>query len=451
QPGPVSLFHPLKATLEQTQPAAFNNAKAFLRQKSSASLNNGGALPPPEGGIKESSSWGTQRTQDVFYETRSPAFERGHSEEIPIERVVEMKEISPTVANGEPQPGLESQGRAASMPRLAAETQPIPDTSPMKRSVSTLAPQRPHAMHLYEYSLERMPPEQGHHHHHHRCHRRKEKKQKSLDRAAHHLADGQAAQSGESSSKDKKQERGRSQERKQHSSSSSEKQRFYSCDRYGSRDRAQPKSADQSRPTSPNGGPEHGPHRQVRRGRLQMKPLRSCMGPHTKAGKILQVQAVPNPTLSFQHSTQCHLQAFLGHLQGWGLQTSLGSPFQCLPTLSRKKFLLMSNLNLPRHNLRLFPLPPPPAVARIGSDPYLGHRDTDSPQRAAPEDTLTFEEAVATNSGRSSRTSYVSSLTSQSHQIRRVPNGYHYTLGLNTGPGARGRSYYHEADEDDWC
>ncbi|NXV49420.1 CAC1B protein, partial [Uria aalge] len=278
QPGPVSLFHPLKATLEQTQPAAFNNAKAFLRQKSSASLNNGGALPAPEGGIKESSSWGTQRTQDVFYETRTPAFERGHSEEIPIERVVEMREISPTLANGEHQPGLESQGRAASMPRLAAETQrskarspgsylaPIPDTSPMKRSVSTLTPQRPHPMHLYEYSLERMPPEQGHHHHHHRCHRRKEKKQKSLDRSPHQLADGEAvAQSGESSSKDKKQERGRSQERKQHSSSSSEKQRFYSCDRYGSRDRSQPKSADQSRPTSPNGGPEQGPHRQVRR------------------------------------------------------------------------------------------------------------------------------------------------------------------------------------------
>ncbi|NXL38150.1 CAC1B protein, partial [Glaucidium brasilianum] len=277
QPGPVSLFHPLKATLEQTQPTAFNNAKAFLRQKSSASLNNGGTLPAPEGGIKESSSWGTQRTQDMFYETRTPAFERGHSEEIPIERVVEMREMSPTLANGEHQPGLESQGRAASMPRLAAETQrskarspgsylaPIPDTSPMKRSVSTLTPQRPHAMHLYEYSLERMPPEQGHHHHHHRCHRRKEKKQKSLDRSPHQLADGEAvAQSGESSSKDKKQERGRSQERKQHSSSSSEKQRFYSCDRYGSRDRSQPKSADQSRPTSPNGGPEQGPHRQVR-------------------------------------------------------------------------------------------------------------------------------------------------------------------------------------------
>ncbi|KFR16083.1 Voltage-dependent N-type calcium channel subunit alpha-1B, partial [Opisthocomus hoazin] len=417
QPGPVSLFHPLKATLEQTQPAAFNNAKAFLRQKSSASLNNGGALPAPEGGIKESSSWGTQRTQDVFYETRTPAFERGHSEEIPIERVVEMREISPTLANGEHQPGLESQGRAASMPRLAAETQrskarspgsylaPIPDTSPMKRSVSTLTPQRPHAMHLYEYSLERMPPEQGHHHHHHRCHRRKEKKQKSLDRSPHQLADGEAvAQSGESSSKDKKQERGRSQERKQHSSSSSEKQRFYSCDRYGSRDRSQPKSADQSRPTSPNGGPEQGPHRQGS-GSVNGSPLLSTSGASTPCRgrrQLPQTPLTPRPSITYKTTK----------------------------------------------------LRPPRAVPRIGSDPYLGHRDdADSPYRAVPEDTLTFEEAVATNSGRSSRTSYVSSLTSQSHQIRRVPNGYHYTLGLSTGPGTgtRGRSYYHEADEDDWC
>ncbi|XP_074747093.1 voltage-dependent N-type calcium channel subunit alpha-1B isoform X11 [Strix uralensis] len=441
KPGPVSLFHPLKATLEQTQPTAFNNAKAFLRQKSSASLNNGGTLPAPEGGIKESSSWGTQRTQDMFYETRTPAFERGHSEEIPIERVVEMREISPTLANGEHQPGLESQGRAASMPRLAAETQPIPDTSPMKRSVSTLTPQRPHAMHLYEYSLERMPPEQGHHHHHHRCHRRKEKKQKSLDRSPHQMADGEAvAQSGESSSKDKKQERGRSQERKQHSSSSSEKQRFYSCDRYGSRDRSQPKSADQSRPTSPNGGPEQGPHRQGS-GSVNGSPLLSTSGASTPCRgrrQLPQTPLTPRPSITYKtaNSSPVHFTSF---------QTGL-------PTFSPGRL----SRGLSEHNalLRGDQQPPPPAVARIGSDPYLGHRDeADSPYRAVPEDTLTFEEAVATNSGRSSRTSYVSSLTSQSHQIRRVPNGYHYTLGLNTGPGTgtRGRSYYHEADEDDWC
>uniref|UniRef100_A0A8C4XV19 Voltage-dependent N-type calcium channel subunit alpha n=1 Tax=Falco tinnunculus TaxID=100819 RepID=A0A8C4XV19_FALTI len=448
QPGPVSLFHPLKATLEQTQPTAFNNAKAFLRQKSSASLNNGGALPASEGGIKESSSWGTQRTQDMFYETRTPAFERGHSEEIPIERVVEMREISPTLANGEHQPGLESQGRAASMPRLAAETQPIPDTSPMKRSVSTLTPQRPHAMHLYEYSLERMPPEQGHHHHHHRCHRRKEKKQKSLDRSPHQLADGQAGNPiylegppcptlGSSSHK---QERGRSQERKQHSSSSSEKQRFYSCDRYGSRERSQPKSADQSRPTSPNGGPDQGPHRQGS-GSVNGSPLLSTSGASTPCRgrrQLPQTPLTPRPSITYKtaNSSPVHFTSF---------QTGL-------PTFSPGRL----SRGLSEHNalLRGDQQPPPPAVARIGSDPYLGHRDdADSPYRVVPEDTLTFEEAVATNSGRSSRTSYVSSLTSQSHQIRRVPNGYHYTLGLNTGPGTgtRGRSYYHEADEDDWC
>uniref|UniRef100_A0A8C8EET8 Voltage-dependent N-type calcium channel subunit alpha n=1 Tax=Otus sunia TaxID=257818 RepID=A0A8C8EET8_9STRI len=441
QPGPVSLFHPLKATLEQTQPTAFNNAKAFLRQK----ISHG--HPTKTGGIKESSSWGTQRTQDMFYETRTPAFERGHSEEIPIERVskqvVEMREISPTLANGEHQPGLESQGRAASMPRLAAETQPIPDTSPMKRSVSTLTPQRPHAMHLYEYSLERMPPEQGHHHHHHRCHRRKEKKQKSLDRSPHQLADGEAGKCCGPpclTLGDKKQERGRSQERKQHSSSSSEKQRFYSCDRYGSRDRSQPKSADQSRPTSPNGGPEQGPHRQGS-GSVNGSPLLSTSGASTPCRgrrQLPQTPLTPRPSITYKtaNSSPVHFTSF---------QTGL-------PTFSPGRL----SRGLSEHNalLRGEQQPPPPAVARIGSDPYLGHRkEADSPYRAVPEDTLTFEEAVATNSGRSSRTSYVSSLTSQSHQIRRVPNGYHYTLGLNTGPGTgtRGRSYYHEADEDDWC
>ncbi|XP_013930703.1 PREDICTED: voltage-dependent N-type calcium channel subunit alpha-1B-like, partial [Thamnophis sirtalis] len=102
QTGTVSLFHPLKAALEQSQ-TGFPNA--FLRQKSSASLNNGGTLPMPEGGgIKESVSWGIQHTQNMFYETRTPAFERGHSEEIPVQQVVEMQEISPTLANGEHQP-----------------------------------------------------------------------------------------------------------------------------------------------------------------------------------------------------------------------------------------------------------------------------------------------------------------------------------------------------------
>ncbi|XP_021572822.1 voltage-dependent N-type calcium channel subunit alpha-1B-like, partial [Carlito syrichta] len=130
QMGPVSLFHPLKATLEQTQPAVLRGARVFLRQKSSTSLSNGGAVQTQEGGIKESVSWGTQRTQDTLYEARAP-LERGHSAEIPVGQTgalavgVQMQNMALRGPDGEPQPGLESQGRAASMPRLAAETQAL--------------------------------------------------------------------------------------------------------------------------------------------------------------------------------------------------------------------------------------------------------------------------------------------------------------------------------------
>ncbi|XP_073746653.1 voltage-dependent N-type calcium channel subunit alpha-1B-like, partial [Callorhinus ursinus] len=128
QMGPVSLFHPLKAMLEQTQLAVLRGAWVFLQQKSSASLSNGGAIQTQESGIKESVSWGTQRTQEVPYEARTP-LECGHSTEIPVVQPgklavdVQMQSMALRGPDGEPQPGLENQGRAASMPRPAAETQ----------------------------------------------------------------------------------------------------------------------------------------------------------------------------------------------------------------------------------------------------------------------------------------------------------------------------------------
>lgn len=51
----------------------------------------------------------------------------------------------------------------------------------------------------------------------------------------------------------------------------------------------------------------------------------------------------------------------LGHLQGWGLQASLGSLFQCLKLLAMKKFLLISNLNRLWHSLMLYPPNQPPS------------------------------------------------------------------------------------------
>uniref|UniRef100_A0A803T5F4 Voltage-dependent N-type calcium channel subunit alpha n=1 Tax=Anolis carolinensis TaxID=28377 RepID=A0A803T5F4_ANOCA len=422
QTGTVSLFQPLKAALEQSQPVFPN---AFLRQKSSASLNNGGALPTPEvGGIKESVSWGTQRTQDVFYETRTPAFERGRSEESSIQPKSKQVSIQQDEGNS-PRRGETS---------LHVCLQPIPDTSPMKRSISTLNPQRPHATHLYEHSR---PAEHTHHHHHHRCHRRKERKPKSVDKPPNHMADG-----ADAASKVKKQERGRSQERKLHSSSSSEKQRFYSCDRYGSREHSQPKPSERSRPTSPNGGQEHETQKQGS-GSVNGSPLLSTSGASTPCRgrrQLPQTPLTPRPSITYKTANSSPV-----HFPGYQTGLPTFSPGRLSRGLSEHNALLHGDSQGPSSQT---------LVARIGSDPYLVHReDSDSPDHAVPEDTLTFEEALATNSGRSSRTSYVSSLTSQSHQIRRVPNGFHYTLGLSAGPGTstRARSYYHERDEDDWC
>ncbi|XP_054582795.1 voltage-dependent N-type calcium channel subunit alpha-1B isoform X2 [Eptesicus fuscus] len=275
QMGPGSLFHPLKATLEQTQPAVLRGARVFLQQKSSASLSNGGAVQTQEGGLRESVSWGTQRTQEVPREARAP-LERGHSTEIPVVQPgklavdAQMQSMALRGPDGEPQPGLESQGRAASMPRLAAETQPASDASPMKRSISTLAPQRPHVAHLCTAALERAPASQAAPHHHHRCHRRRDRKQKSLEKGPSPSADTNGAPSGTAGPgpppgegppgrRERRQERGRSQERRQPSSSSSEKQRFYSCDRFGGREPPLARPALSSHPTSPTAGQEPGP------------------------------------------------------------------------------------------------------------------------------------------------------------------------------------------------
>ncbi|KAI5931697.1 Voltage-dependent N-type calcium channel subunit alpha-1B, partial [Manis javanica] len=75
-----------------------------------------------EGCIEESVSQVTQKAQKAPQEVRTP-LAHGHSTEIPAAVDVQMQGMALRGPAGESQPGLESQGRAASMPRLAAETQ----------------------------------------------------------------------------------------------------------------------------------------------------------------------------------------------------------------------------------------------------------------------------------------------------------------------------------------
>lgn len=233
--------------------------------------------------------------------------------------------------------------------------------------------------------------------------------------------------------RERRQERGRSQERRQPSSSSSEKQRFYSCDRFGGREPGPPLG---SRPASPTAAPEPGPPRPA-----DGSPLAPASGAgtpgRTARRQLPQTPLTPRPSVTYKtaNSSPVHF----GGAQG-------GPPAFSPGRLSR---------GLSEHDALLHtdPLGRPLAPgSRVGSDPALGQRPDGEPAaRAPPEDTLTFEEAAATNSGRSSRTSYVSSLTSQSHPLRRVPNGYHCSLGVGVGAGGRVGHGARRADRDHWC
>uniref|UniRef100_A0A4W6G325 Voltage-dependent N-type calcium channel subunit alpha n=1 Tax=Lates calcarifer TaxID=8187 RepID=A0A4W6G325_LATCA len=263
------------------QPQPKSHAKSQPQTRpSSNSLNNGGT-PSHDHNIKASSSWVMEKPKEVPQAKTKRSMSRGPSEDTPdtaiIQESVELRKIETSASSTIPVPGtgLENQGRAASMPRLNAELQShkkqsphtfplpqsVPDASPMKRSASTVAPQRPHVVNLREYTLEKPSQERPHHHHHHhRCHHRRdrdkdrdrdrEKRQRSLDTPLGGQPPGSAA-----ASRERAHDRGRSHERKHHHSSA-DKHRYYSCDRFCSREHCHTKTATTSCAASPSEGQE---------------------------------------------------------------------------------------------------------------------------------------------------------------------------------------------------
>jgi len=108
----------------------------------------------------------------------------------------------------------------------------------------------------------------------------------------------------------------------------------------------------------------------------------------------------------------------------------------------------------------------PVPVTCIGSDPNLNRQQMESTQQALLEETEDFQDAVSSHGGgRSPRTAASTTasasqgaaapVTAAAMQGRAgsVPNGYHFTLGVNSasGPGNRGTGSLREREEDDWC
>uniref|UniRef100_A0A8C7U6W7 Voltage-dependent N-type calcium channel subunit alpha n=1 Tax=Oncorhynchus mykiss TaxID=8022 RepID=A0A8C7U6W7_ONCMY len=325
----------------------------------------------------------------------------------------------------------------------------------MKRSASTHAPQRPQEVNLHEYTLERPSTQERphHHHHHHRCHhhRERDKKQRSLDRTPSTIgAPGDPA--AEPSPRDRVQDRGRSHERKNHSTAG-EKQRYYSCDRYSSREHCHTtKSATTSCATSPSEVQEPNINKQGS-GSVKGSPVMLTSGaitPSRGRRQLPQTPLTPRPGVTFKTANSSPVH-FVSAQCGSGLPTL--SPGRLSRGLSEHNALLHSGTS---H----IPFP----ITRISSEPFLGYSHSDPQGQGSPyynlRDELMSPYAARARSPRTARPQMrpgALHLPPPPQKRRVVPNECHFTFGgngnasLGSDSGARPPRYYHEAEEDEWC
>uniref|UniRef100_A0A8C2PTA5 Voltage-dependent N-type calcium channel subunit alpha n=1 Tax=Cyprinus carpio TaxID=7962 RepID=A0A8C2PTA5_CYPCA len=319
--------------------------------------------------------------------------------------------------------------------RFISTTQPIADVSPMRRSTSTLTPQRGvREVNLSDYDLERpkMAPDVN---------------RTWLINICDVFLYTTADQNTESLPRERARERdrGRSHERKHHSSSAVErKQRYYSCDRYGSHEQGHSVSAGPSRSTSP--GEPHDPNR-LKQG---VNTAKGTSVVHTSGTstpcrgrrQLPQTPLTPRPAVAYKTANSSPVQ--LNTAQSTG-----PCPTRLSRGLSEHDALLSGSTH------RQSPVP----VTRIGSDPNLGPLQKDSHLSESDD----FHDALSTyGTGHSPRTATSIAHTSSgvaptstllSRSQSGVPNGYHYSLGVNAAPGSSGRASgsYQETERDDWC
>uniref|UniRef100_A0A8C5I6S4 Voltage-dependent N-type calcium channel subunit alpha-1B-like n=1 Tax=Gouania willdenowi TaxID=441366 RepID=A0A8C5I6S4_GOUWI len=275
----------------------------------------------------------------------------------------------------------------------------------MKRSASTVAPQRPQEVNLRDYTLEKPSQDKPHHHHHHhRCHHRRdrdrdrEKRQRSLD------SPPSPATSVPAAAKERAHDRGRSHERKHHHSSA-DKQRYYSCDRYCSREHCHAKSSADSESQETSN----------KQGSGWVKGSSSCSTPSRGRRQLPRTPLTPRPGVAYK--------------------TANSSPVHFLSSQSSLSPGRLSR-GLSEHNgLRHSPCP----VTRISSEPFLGEGP------GSFWDQLDFFQVGRSSWSTSPRV--VCTLLPAQQQDPGVPNGYHLSVGGSTSPPR----YYQEAEEDEWC
>uniref|UniRef100_A0A3Q1EXX5 Voltage-dependent calcium channel alpha-1 subunit IQ domain-containing protein n=1 Tax=Acanthochromis polyacanthus TaxID=80966 RepID=A0A3Q1EXX5_9TELE len=344
---------------------------------------------------------------------------------------------------------------------LSVLPQSVPDASPIKRSASTVTPQRPPEVNLRDYNLEKPSkdrPHHHHHHHHHHCHHRRdrdkdkdrEKRQRSLDTptVGHPSGSGAPGEpaSDPAASRERTHDRGRSHERKHHHSST-DKQRYYSCDRYSSREHCLTKSATASCAAPPSEGQET-VNKQIKGGfngsEVPVALSSSSSTPSRGRRQLPQTPLTPRPGVAYKtaNSSPVHFVSSQASLSPGNLSRGL------------------SEHNALRHSgSHHFPCP----VTRINSEPFLGRGHSEalgSPYSSLQDQLDVFHDVASLSpsfrAGRSSQTALprmMGALLPAPQQNLGVPNGYHFSFGDSTSPGSGSRAprYYQETEVDEWC
>ncbi|XP_051776699.1 voltage-dependent P/Q-type calcium channel subunit alpha-1A-like [Erpetoichthys calabaricus] len=456
-----------------------------------------------------SQSWVTARAQEMFQEAGSWSSERGHPDDMQDTRhnpqSVEMREMGRDgYSDSEHYLPMEGHGRAASMPRLPADNQrrkgrprgnnlsTITDTSPMKRSASSLGHGRSKGMRLDDYSLERVIPEENQRHH-----RRRERGHRTSERSLSRYTDADTGlgtdlstttQSGDLPPKEKDRERGRPKDRKHHHHhhhhhSSVDKDR-YPPERH---DYGGQRIRDRRWSRSPSEGRDCMPHRQgsssvsgspvpstsgtstPRRGRRQLPQTPSTPRPHVTYSPVVrkamstsctphpQSGRVPTPVprrLSPPAPEHHHHHHHRGgpHTERhssapWNPERS-DSPRAQRHTSGSRWSTASSHMSQQDHEQdRCY-------YQCSGSEDEDDHRTFKEAMISAPNN--------SSNMGRSPRTSHRAPPSPSRHvTTRRVPNGYYTSSSphhqgtqkqLQRGGTRKGlHEPYSETDEDDWC
>uniref|UniRef100_A0A8C5FFM6 Voltage-dependent N-type calcium channel subunit alpha n=1 Tax=Gadus morhua TaxID=8049 RepID=A0A8C5FFM6_GADMO len=277
--------------------------------------------------------------------------------------------------------------------------QPIVDLSPIRRSASSLNPQRPLEVNLGEYALDATLQSQDRapqHHHHHRCHRRRDKdrKQKSLDMGATERSPDTPTGEG---------------------------------------------------PPGPNAvnirsSTDSGQSLDIKRGPVVVTTLTAARGRR----QLPQTPLTPRPGVSYKTTTPTSTSVSTFTSTTTTTTTTTGGH-------QHHQSRAGGQDDAPR-------LP----VTSMGSDPHCSHPlpapSWDSPaQRGLVEDPEDYQDAVSNHGGRGgggegrpARTNTTSSTTA-SHSGTGVPNGFHFTLGVNAATGSGPRGGLRDTTEEDWC